>query len=131
LELRSAARDACRIKYEVLLQDSTLLAIATPCIKISARQDPVDVTVILEIADNGPGIPQEIRSKIFEPFFTTKPVGKGTGLGLSISYQIVTEFHNGCLQCDSHPGRGTCFAISLPIYSKKNGLTVTNTAQKA
>ena len=67
------------------------------------------------LSDNGPGIPNAIQSRLFDPFFTTKPVGKGTGLGLSISYQIVTERHQGTLQCRSKPDYGAEFVIMLPI----------------
>jgi two-component system, NtrC family, sensor kinase len=66
------------------------------------------------IADNGTGIPENVRSRLFDPFFTTKPVGKGTGLGLSISYQIVTEKHKGKLWYDSTPGKGTKFILEIP-----------------
>ncbi|MBD0344878.1 MAG: PAS domain S-box protein [Coleofasciculus sp. Co-bin14] len=71
--------------------------------------------VIIRIADNGPGISEEVCGRLFEPFFTTKPVGKGTGLGLSISYQIVVEKHKGQLTCHSEPGKGAEFLISLPV----------------
>jgi two-component system, NtrC family, sensor kinase len=71
--------------------------------------------VAIRIADNGPGIPQEVKERIFDPFFTTKPVGKGTGLGLSISYQIVVEKHGGQLRCLSEPGKGTEFIVEIPI----------------
>lgn len=67
------------------------------------------------IADNGPGIPDEIQPKLFDPFFTTKPVGEGTGLGLSISYQIIVEKHNGQISCVSEIGKGTQFIITIPI----------------
>ncbi len=67
------------------------------------------------ISDNGLGMTEENRSKIFDPFFTTKPVGQGTGLGLSISYQIIVEQHEGRIQCISSPGKGTEFAIEIPI----------------
>jgi len=70
----------------------------------------------VRIKDNGPGIPAEVREKIFEPFFTTKSVGKGTGLGLAISYQIVAK-HNGKMEVNSEPGKGTEFVISLPVES--------------
>ncbi|MDY6805320.1 MAG: PAS domain S-box protein [Cyanobacteriota bacterium] len=70
--------------------------------------------VLIKIADNGPGIPEDIRQRLFDPFFTTKPVGKGTGLGLSISYQIVVERHRGNLECVSEPGAGTEFIIQIP-----------------
>ncbi|MCT7971526.1 GAF domain-containing sensor histidine kinase [Laspinema olomoucense] len=71
--------------------------------------------VVIRICDNGPGIPEEVRSRIFDPFFTTKPIGSGTGLGLSISYQIVVEKHGGCLTCLSQMGQGTEFRIEIPI----------------
>jgi signal transduction histidine kinase len=68
--------------------------------------------VIVEIADDGPGIPAEVRSRIFEPFFTTKPVGAGTGLGLDISRRIVLSYR-GTLTVRSRPGR-TAFVVTLP-----------------
>jgi len=69
--------------------------------------------VIIQIQDNGAGIPEEVRSKIFQPFFTTKPTGQGTGLGLSISYDIITKGHGGQLSVETEPGR-TVFTIQLP-----------------
>ncbi|HEY9645432.1 MAG TPA: ATP-binding protein, partial [Chroococcidiopsis sp.] len=74
-------------------------------------------SVVIRIADNGPGVSPDILQQIFDPFFTTKPVGKGTGLGLSISYQIVVERHGGMLRCFSEPGQGTEFWIEIPLYS--------------
>jgi two-component system, NtrC family, sensor kinase len=72
--------------------------------------------VVLEIEDNGIGIPRAEQSKIFEPFYTTKPPGRGTGLGLSICYGIV-EDHRGRIEVDSQPGRGSIFRIFLPAYT--------------
>jgi len=69
--------------------------------------------VMVEVADNGPGIPEEIQGKVFEPFFTTKDVGYGTGLGLDISYRIVRQ-HNGTLEVHSQPGL-TRFIVRLPL----------------
>ncbi|MEG4218219.1 PAS domain-containing protein [Microcoleus sp. Pol14C6] len=74
--------------------------------------------VCVRISDTGPGIRPEVQSRIFDPFFTTKPIGSGTGLGLSISYQIVKDTHGGNLECHSEVGRGTEFAIKLPISQK-------------
>jgi signal transduction histidine kinase len=73
-----------------------------------------DTGVRIEIRDNGPGMPPEVKSRVFDPFFTTKDVGKGTGLGLSISHGIV-ERHGGSMTVESEPGRGTLFVIELPL----------------
>ena len=69
----------------------------------------------LELEDNGPGIPEEVRTHIFEPFFTTKALGIGTGLGLSVSYSIITQNHGGTFEVESQVGKGTNFIIRLPI----------------
>jgi len=69
--------------------------------------------VMVEVADDGPGIPPEVQSRLFEPFFTTKEEGKGTGLGLDISYRIIQE-HNGSIEVQSQPGQ-TRFIIRLPV----------------
>jgi len=71
--------------------------------------------VVIQIADNGSGISEEVLHKIFDPFFTTKPVGSGTGLGLSISHQIVVEKHGGQLSCVSAPGEGTKMIVKIPV----------------
>jgi signal transduction histidine kinase len=89
-----------------------------PLIRIYSEQ--VNENVIIRIADNGSGIPEEIQSRLYDPFFTTKPIGKGTGMGLSISYQIITEKHGGSLQCISSPGQGTEFVIAIPIRVAKS-----------
>jgi signal transduction histidine kinase len=73
-----------------------------------------DSYVVVEIEDNGPGIPEQIRSRIFEPFFTTKAPGKGTGLGLHISHDIIANRHHGQLLVESQPGK-TKFKSLLPI----------------
>jgi two-component system cell cycle sensor histidine kinase/response regulator CckA len=70
---------------------------------------------LIEVADNGPGIPPEIRDKIFDPFFTTKPVGEGTGLGLATVYGIVRQA-DGWIHLESTLGMGAAFRIFLPVY---------------
>src|SRR5262249_36151948 len=69
--------------------------------------------VILEVADNGSGIPPEQLHRIFDPFFTTRPVGVGTGLGLSICHGIVSSL-GGTLTVQSKLSAGSCFKIALP-----------------
>ncbi|MGE5656277.1 MAG: ATP-binding protein [Actinomycetota bacterium] len=77
-------------------------------------------SIVVRIADNGPGIKTEVKQRIFEQFFTTKQMGKGTGLGLSISYQIIVENHKGTLRCESQLGQGTEFWIELPVKQRQN-----------
>lgn len=81
-------------------------------VTLSTRDDAGGVVV--EVADNGKGIPAEVLPKIFDPFFTTKEVGKGTGLGLSISYKIVQQ-HGGRIAVASTVGKGTKFTVWLPL----------------
>jgi signal transduction histidine kinase len=73
-----------------------------------------DGDVVVEIIDNGPGIPPEVQPRIFDPFFTTKGPGVGTGLGLHIAYNIVVHKHRGQIQVASKPGE-TRFRVVLPV----------------
>ena len=72
---------------------------------------------VVEIADDGPGIPDEVRERIFDPFFTTKDVGHGTGLGLATARGIVVDRHEGSLTVETHPG-GTTFGVRLPFTQR-------------
>jgi PAS domain S-box-containing protein len=83
---------------------------------------PTDSPVaVIRIADNGPGMSEQLCQQIFDPFFTTKPIGRGTGLGLSISYQIIVEKHGGQLYCNSAPGKGTELVVEIPLNPILNG----------
>jgi two-component system cell cycle sensor histidine kinase/response regulator CckA len=77
---------------------------------------------LIEVSDDGPGIPADIRDKIFDPFFTTKPVGEGTGLGLATVYGIVKQ-SDGWIHLDSTVGKGTAFRIFLPVHVPVEGVT--------
>ena len=70
--------------------------------------------IIVEVSDNGPGIPEEIQGRVFDQFFTTKEPGEGTGLGLDISYRIVVDKHRGNIRLSSQPGN-TRFEVRLPV----------------
>ncbi|MBS0155174.1 MAG: cyclic nucleotide-binding domain-containing protein [Nitrospira sp.] len=93
-------------------------------VRIRTRRD--DHNLFVEIHDNGPGIPNDIRPRLFEPFFTTKGVGKGTGLGLVISYRIVTDRHAGEIEFESTHGH-TMFIVRLPIKGKLPSANKTDT----
>jgi signal transduction histidine kinase len=84
----------------------------TGTITIATRQD--GDCAFVDVSDDGPGIPPEIRGRVFDSFFTTKDVGQGTGLGLATARQIVVDRHDGSLSVDSEPGR-TTFHVSLPL----------------
>ena len=81
--------------------------------EITLRTRHDDQWVYVQIADNGPGIPDEIQPYLFDPFFTTKAPGQGTGLGLNISHNIVVQKHRGRIEIKSKPGE-TCFEVQLP-----------------
>jgi signal transduction histidine kinase len=76
-------------------------------------------SVVVQVTDDGPGVPAEIRDRIFDPFFTTKPIGKGTGLGLDIVRRLVLR-HNGEIELDSKPGK-TQFRVILPVAQSSTG----------
>jgi signal transduction histidine kinase len=109
-----------QVFMNILTNAIDALALGTPSSSTPTIQICTEVLdtnqVRIRIADNGPGMTQEVQRRLFDPFFTTKPVGSGTGLGLSISYQIVVERHGGELQCSSAPNQGTEFSIYLPMY---------------
>lgn len=86
------------------------------CLQIKVRSD--GESVLTDIIDNGPGLPEAVQKHIFEPFFTTKPVGQGTGLGLAISHRVVIGQHGGDLTVVSTPGN-TRFRVLLPIQRKE------------
>jgi len=81
--------------------------------KLTVRTHQKDQSVTIEIEDNGPGIPEDIKDNILQPFFTTKKGTAGTGLGLSITNDII-KAHGGQLEIKTEPGNGSVFAISLP-----------------
>ena len=84
--------------------------------RLSVRtwHDAESESIVLEVNDDGPGIPTEDQSKIFDPFFTTKEVGQGTGLGLSVAYGIVQE-HGGRMWVTSRPDEGSSFFVEIPV----------------
>jgi PAS domain S-box-containing protein len=88
-----------------------------PCITLRTKKEGDMVRI--DVEDNGPGIPEEVRRRIFEPFFTTKGVGTGTGLGLSVSYFIINENHGGTMEVQANPGHGTTFIIRLPLEMRR------------
>jgi len=84
----------------------------------------------LEVADDGPGIPESVLPRVFEPFFTTKPVGKGTGLGLAVCAGIVSSL-GGSIGVETAPGAGTTFHVRLHLEPAEPGLRPPATAETA
>ncbi|HEX4681691.1 MAG TPA: ATP-binding protein [Gemmatimonadaceae bacterium] len=97
-------------------------------IRIRTRHDERDV--IIEVEDNGPGIPEAVRSKIWDPFWTTKDEGEGTGLGLAVVHGIIVE-HGGAITMENAPFSGARFVIRLPIAFEPPLPEPTSQASKA
>jgi two-component system, NtrC family, sensor kinase len=97
-------------------------------IRISTRVE--GAYAVIQIADNGPGIPKELQDRIYEPFFTTKEVGRGTGQGLALARTTI-DHHEGSLECDSAPGAGTTFTIRLPLQSQQEQYAIAGAERDA
>ena len=84
--------------------------------QVSISTHVSDRLLCLSVADNGPGIPNEIASRIFDPLFTTKKGGKGTGVGLAFCHRIMSG-HNGAIRLDAVAGPGATFVLEIPVHS--------------
>src|SRR6185436_6423515 len=82
----------------------------------ASRGGLVPAQVRVRISDTGPGMVEAVRTRVFEPFFPTKDVGRGSGLGLATAYAIAAD-HGGTLSCESIPGQGTTFTLTVPAAS--------------
>ncbi|MEG4043488.1 PAS domain S-box protein [Microcoleus sp. Pol17_C1] len=87
---------------------------------IRIRTEVEGTLAVIRIADNGPGITDQVKQRIFDPFYTTKRIGSGTGMGLAISHSIIVEKHKGEIKCLSVVGKGTEFIIEIPIKRPEN-----------
>jgi signal transduction histidine kinase len=90
---------------------------------LSLKTEREEKNAVLRVADTGSGIPAEVKDRIFSPFFTTK--ADGTGLGLAVSKRIV-DSHNGQIDCESKPGKGTVFVIRLPLHRETTPISSTS-----
>src|SRR4029079_13562631 len=95
-------------------EQAMLAANVLGALLLRSWQDFDNDAVMLEVNDDGPGVPEDVQPKIFDPFFTTKEVGKGTGLGLTVAYAIIQE-HGGRITVASEPGAGASFFVALPM----------------
>ncbi len=114
LNLVLNARDALGTDQGTIRISTRTAAAAFSLDESAAVRGPVRWYVVLTVADDGPGMPPEVRELIFEPFFTTKPPGVGTGLGLPTVYGIVSEA-GGRIEVSTIPGQGTSFEVWLPV----------------
>jgi signal transduction histidine kinase len=85
--------------------------------RVIVRTENAKEGVLLEVEDNGPGMPPEVAAHAFEPFFTTKTSGTGVGLGLSVVYGIIQR-HGGSINTNKSPGGGCLFSITIPERSQ-------------
>ncbi len=115
LPMVSADGDMMRqVLANVVINAQQALASAAQPRRLAVRSCVVPDYVVIEIEDNGPGVPAEAAARIFDPFFTTKPAGVGTGIGLAICKDIVLA-HNGKLELVNSAGNGAMFRITLPV----------------
>jgi len=118
INLAVNARDAMEMKGELTIRTSNISAQESKT--VAPKIMPEGEYVLVEVEDNGSGMPPDVVAKIYEPFFSTKEVGKGTGLGLSTVYGIVKQT-GGFIFCDSEVGRGTIFKVYLPrVYRQES-----------
>jgi signal transduction histidine kinase len=114
-DIQARGSEINQVLLNLLLNAVTAVASAGPdrdrVISVSTREK--ESSVVFEISDTGPGVPEELKRRIFDPFFTTKPVGEGFGLGLSLCWEIVVNRHKGGL--DLLDGKPTTFRVILPI----------------
>jgi two-component system cell cycle sensor histidine kinase/response regulator CckA len=117
MNLAVNARDAVRAKGGgvVRIRTARLTAPEARALGYADENAGGGDVALIEVADNGPGIPPEVMSNIFVPFFTTKAVGEGTGLGLATVYGIVKQA-DGWIHVASKPGEGAAFRIFLPVF---------------
>jgi len=113
-----------QVLLNVLRNAAQAMSTAAPPVaapRIAVRIRELADRVRIEIEDNGPGVPEGVRTRIFEPFFTTKQPGVGTGLGLSVSYFIVTKGHGGKMTLETGAEGGAAFCIDLPTDERLEG----------
>jgi len=115
MNLTVNARDAMRAQGGGTVVIRTARLSQGDAAALGYRDAPPGDYALIEVLDNGPGMPPEVQAKIFEPFFTTKPVGEGTGLGLATVYGIVKQA-DGWIHVDSRLGEGAAFRIFLPVF---------------
>jgi len=119
-QIHQVLMNLCTNAYQAMGASGGALSVSMDDVKLSeerrflAAAIPPGRYARIEIADTGPGLPEDIKERIFEPYFTTKKTGEGTGLGLSVSLGIV-ENHGGAIDVESAPGRGTVFRVFLPL----------------
>jgi len=124
MNIVSNAADAIRSRAEVEGLESGAPS-GKIVIETVLKQNEQGANYVISVADDGPGVPPDLRARVFEPFFTTKPVGMGTGLGLAIAYGVI-EAHGGSIDIEDAnlsggQGVGACFTLSVPVRLTPTG----------
>lgn len=109
-----------QVTINIIQNACQALASKEDAIEVTTRYDPAEEEVVLEVRDEGLGMPADVAARVTDPFFTTKREAGGTGLGLSISSSIVSD-HGGTLDIESEEGLGTCVRVRLPLAGQRNG----------
>jgi PAS domain S-box-containing protein len=112
-EIEQVMRNLIRNAVQSLFDND--ISPENPKVILRTRHEAERNLVLIEVEDNGEGMDEMVQRRVFEPFFTTKPPGEGTGLGLAVSYFLITVAHNGLMDVESEPGKGTVFSIRLPL----------------
>ena len=112
-EIEQVVRNLIRNAAQAIFEQET--EPQNPRVILRTRHEAERNLVLIEVEDNGAGMDETVQRRVFEPFFTTKPPGEGTGLGLAVSYFLITVAHQGLMDIESEPGKGTIFSIRIPL----------------
>ncbi len=131
IQIHQIVMNLCTNAYQAMIDTGGTLTVILKEVKYKNSSTVIksDDFLMLEVSDTGYGMDEDTISNIFEPYFTTKEIGEGTGLGMAVVHGIVQD-HNGYIEVESEPGKGTTFQVYLPVSNNKTDLPLTETEDK-